>query len=175
MVVKLGRVSHEATQHSDVAMTIPRPDEIRAKGLCTCFQQAAPGAVRHALSKTGAIRGNKTALLVIKEAAATDHQPGHAGPGGCLVLWKIARTQLRGIHAELTRSTVDQPPSTYVCRRHSSLHWRTGVEIGTSQRRNTEVRLTHRWREMDSNLYGAFPVKWCFWFVVGSLFGGVSR
>ena len=24
-------------------------------------------------------------------------------------------------------------------------------EIGTSQRRNTEVRLTHRWREMDSN------------------------
>ena len=27
---------------------------------------------------------------------------------------------------------------------------------------NTEVRLTHRWREMDSNLYGAFPVKWCF-------------
>ena len=32
-------------------------------------------------------------------------------------------------------------------------------EIGTTQRRNTEVRLTHRWREMDSNLYGAFPVK----------------
>jgi hypothetical protein len=25
-------------------------------------------------------------------------------------------------------------------------------EIGTSQRRNTEVRLTHRWRELDSNL-----------------------
>jgi protein-S-isoprenylcysteine O-methyltransferase Ste14 len=24
-------------------------------------------------------------------------------------------------------------------------------EIGTSRRRNTEVRLTHRWREMDSN------------------------
>jgi hypothetical protein len=24
-------------------------------------------------------------------------------------------------------------------------------EIGTSQRRNTEVRLTHRWREPDSN------------------------
>jgi hypothetical protein len=44
-------------------------------------------------------------------------------------------------------------------------------EIGTSQRRNTEVRLTHRWREVDSNLYGAFPVKSCFWFVAGSLFG----
>ena len=26
-----------------------------------------------------------------------------------------------------------------------------GVEIGTSQRRYTEVRLTHRWRELDSN------------------------
>jgi hypothetical protein len=24
-------------------------------------------------------------------------------------------------------------------------------EIGTSQRRNTEVRLTHRWRKEDSN------------------------
>jgi len=24
------------------------------------------------------------------------------------------------------------------------------------------VRPTLRWREMDSNLYGAFPVKWCF-------------
>src|SRR5258708_40010645 len=23
--------------------------------------------------------------------------------------------------------------------------------------------MTHRWREMDSNLYGAFPVKWLFW------------
>jgi hypothetical protein len=25
--------------------------------------------------------------------------------------------------------------------------------------------LTRCWRERDSNLYGAFPVKWCFWFV----------
>jgi len=33
------------------------------------------------------------------------------------------------------------------------------------------VRPTLRWREPDSNLYGAFPVKSCFWFVVGSLFG----
>ena len=31
--------------------------------------------------------------------------------------------------------------------------------------------MTLRWREPDSNLYGAFPVKPCFWFVVGSLFG----
>jgi hypothetical protein len=30
-------------------------------------------------------------------------------------------------------------------------------EIGTSQRRDTEVRLTHRWREMDSNLR---PLLW---------------
>src|SRR6516162_4640045 len=36
---------------------------------------------------------------------------------------------------------------------------------------HTEVRLTHRWREADSNLYGAFPVKLYFWFVAGSLFG----
>ena len=26
-------------------------------------------------------------------------------------------------------------------------------ETGTSERRNTEVRLTHRWREMDSNFW----------------------
>ena len=32
-------------------------------------------------------------------------------------------------------------------------------------------RLTRRWREMDSNLYGAFPVKPSFLVVVGSLFG----
>jgi len=31
--------------------------------------------------------------------------------------------------------------------------------------------MTLRWRKLASNLYGAFPVKWCFWFVVGSLFG----
>src|SRR5215469_4626723 len=30
--------------------------------------------------------------------------------------------------------------------------------------------LTQRWRELDSNLYGAFSVKSCFWFVGGSLF-----
>jgi hypothetical protein len=35
-----------------------------------------------------------------------------------------------------------------------------GVEIGTSQRRYTEVRLTHRWREMDSNFQYASTVRW---------------
>ena len=30
---------------------------------------------------------------------------------------------------------------------------------------------TRRWRKADSNLYGAFPVKWMFWFVGSSLFG----
>jgi hypothetical protein len=30
---------------------------------------------------------------------------------------------------------------------------------------------TRRWRKPDSNLYGAFPVKWCFRFIAGSLFG----
>src|SRR5499427_5450538 len=29
---------------------------------------------------------------------------------------------------------------------------------------------SHRWREVDSNLYGAFSVKSRFWFVGGSLF-----
>jgi hypothetical protein len=28
--------------------------------------------------------------------------------------------------------------------------------------RDQQVCMTLRWREMDSNLYGAFPVKWCF-------------
>ena len=32
-------------------------------------------------------------------------------------------------------------------------------------------RLTRRWREPDSNLYGAFPVKWSFGLLAGSLFG----
>jgi hypothetical protein len=31
--------------------------------------------------------------------------------------------------------------------------------------------VTRRWREMDSNLYGAFPVKWWFLVFAGSLFG----
>src|SRR5277367_2237548 len=30
---------------------------------------------------------------------------------------------------------------------------------------------TPRWRKADSNLYGAFPVKWCFRFIASSLFG----
>src|SRR5712675_1406025 len=31
--------------------------------------------------------------------------------------------------------------------------------------------MTQRRREMDSNLYGDFPVKWCFRFIASSLFG----
>jgi len=31
--------------------------------------------------------------------------------------------------------------------------------------------LTPRWREADSNLYGAFPVKWSFLVCCSSLFG----
>ena len=37
--------------------------------------------------------------------------------------------------------------------------------------RGTESLQTLCGSEWDSNLYGAFPVKSCFWFVVGSLFG----
>ena len=32
-------------------------------------------------------------------------------------------------------------------------------------------RMTHCWRKPDSNLYGAFPVKWSFLVFAGSLFG----
>jgi len=60
VVVKLGRVSHEATQHPDVAMTIPRPDKIRAKGLGTCFWQSrrserlsGPGGGNHHRERVG--------------------------------------------------------------------------------------------------------------------------
>ena len=33
------------------------------------------------------------------------------------------------------------------------------------------MKRTRRWREPDSNLYGAFPVKWSFGLLAGSLFG----
>ena len=36
-----------------------------------------------------------------------------------------------------------------------------GVEIGTSQRRYTEVRLTHRWRKTDSNSRSLREGKGC--------------
>jgi hypothetical protein len=60
---------------------------------------------------------------------------------------------------------------------------RSGLTAGAKRLRTlgpTRVRhprqpqgslLTPRWREMDSNLYGAFPVKELFWFIVTSLFG----
>src|SRR5947208_3367397 len=36
---------------------------------------------------------------------------------------------------------------------------------------DSRERRTLRWREVDSNLYGAFRVKWCFRFIASSLFG----
>ena len=42
---------------------------------------------------------------------------------------------------------------------------------GTVALLNFDETRTHRRGEPDSNLYGAFPVKQSFWFVVGSLFG----
>jgi hypothetical protein len=44
-----------------------------------------------------------------------------------------------------------------------------GVMKGCSL--GTDGSQTLCWRKMDSNLYRAFPVKSCFWFVGGSLFG----
>ena len=38
------------------------------------------------------------------------------------------------------------------------------------RKEKSSERPTVCWREQDSNLYGAFPVKPYFWFVVGSLF-----
>ena len=35
----------------------------------------------------------------------------------------------------------------------------------------TESSRTLRWRKADSNLYGAFRVKWSFWVCCSSLFG----
>jgi hypothetical protein len=37
--------------------------------------------------------------------------------------------------------------------------------------RNRKFVDSRRWREMDSNLYGAFPVKWLFLVLASSLFG----
>src|SRR5438552_17786249 len=42
---------------------------------------------------------------------------------------------------------------------------------GGASERKSGSQLTRRRREMDSNLYGAFSVKWSFWFFAGSLFG----
>src|SRR5215472_423382 len=48
---------------------------------------------------------------------------------------------------------------------------RAGFEQSLSYvRLGTDGSQTHRWRELDSNLYGAFSVKSCFWFIGGSLF-----
>ena len=47
---------------------------------------------------------------------------------------------------------------------------------GTSPNHRIFIRMsgshqTRWWRKPDSNLYGAFPVKWCFRFIASSLFG----
>ena len=39
------------------------------------------------------------------------------------------------------------------------------------RRSGTESSQTRRWSKPDSNLYGAFPVKWLFWVAESSLFG----
>jgi hypothetical protein len=45
------------------------------------------------------------------------------------------------------------------------------AEAACSESERVGSFLTRRWREGDSNLYGAFPVKPSFLVVVGSLFG----
>jgi len=39
---------------------------------------------------------------------------------------------------------------------------RRGTPLQDCRAPRPRLDLTLRWREMDSNLYGAFPVKWCF-------------
>ena len=45
------------------------------------------------------------------------------------------------------------------------------ISIAGAAGRMGEIRPTRCWREPDSNLYGAFPVKWSFGLLAGSLFG----
>ena len=45
------------------------------------------------------------------------------------------------------------------------------IPIFSAQIEESGSHLTRRWRKPDSNLYGAFPVKWLFLVVGGSLFG----
>jgi len=52
-----------------------------------------------------------------------------------------------------------------------SPHTRAKAAVLDLQRPGRYETRTLRWRGPDSNLYGAFPVKSCFWFAVGSLFG----
>jgi hypothetical protein len=57
--------------------------------------------------------------------------------------------------------------------RHYSLNFEMAVDRHQDARgkQSGGSLMTHRWREPDSNLYGALPVKSCFWSVAGSLFG----
>ena len=77
------------------------------------------------------------------------------------------------------RSTPEAQPlssaSLALCACHLEIHGgahprarKAGARRGRAKSRET---WTLRWREPDSNLYGAFPVKPYFWFVAGSLFG----
>jgi hypothetical protein len=112
-------------------------------GTAIQFTGPTPQVARHGFAvRNGTISGFFTAVQFIRV-------------GGRRTLSKGDRFRYVLRHRVAARTSVaigldlrKQPPS----RPKSSSHW------------------TLRWREMDSNLYGAFPVKSCFWFVAGSLF-----
>jgi hypothetical protein len=73
------------------------------------------------------------------------------------------------------KSIPDIPSTAALPNTHRPIRPMSGISyralIMQLRRSGTESSLTLRWRETDSNLYGAFPVKSCFCFVGGSLFG----
>jgi hypothetical protein len=73
------------------------------------------------------------------------HQLGK--PGSSIGNTKPAATIVRYSSGKAS-ATLDVAGRGQVMGQHFGLAF---DEIGTSQRRNTKVRLTHRWREPDSN------------------------
>src|ERR1700737_927177 len=90
-------------------------------------------------------------------------------------------TQRADFHIAHGRSLVPLVPHPNMARiasRGPPLLSHFFVEVPTSPQMSrpsaeggTNGSQTLRWREMDSNLYGAFPVKWWFLVFAGSLFG----
>jgi hypothetical protein len=72
------------------------------------------------------------------------------------------------IHAD---TTLIDPRHQSSCREGGPrVRDRWSQEAGRRSRGSSSQE-SRRWREMDSNLYGAFPVKWSFLVFAGSLFG----
>ena len=69
-----------------------------------------------------------------------------------------------------------RPAGGRVARASAIFHCPSEPEAGGERDRARRLpksgsHMTQRWRKPDSNLYGAFPVKWWFLVFAGSLFG----